>query len=188
MSDAEALGLLALFLFHDARRDARASADGSLILLEDQDRSLWNRDRIVEARGVLHAAAAYGRPGPYQLQAAIAAAHAGAPSAADTDWRAISALYDTLLGLTPTPVIALNRAVAHGMAHGPAVGLELIAGIEGLERYHLLHAARADLLRRLGRHHEAADAYRLALEHVSRATDRHYLERRLAGCGTSGQP
>jgi RNA polymerase sigma-70 factor (ECF subfamily) len=186
MPDAEVLGLLALCLFHDARREARATFDGRPLLLEDQDRSRWNQERIAEGHDALRAAAAYGRPGPYQLQAAIASLHASAPSAADTDWRAISALYDSLIALAPTPVIALNRAVAHGLARGPAVGLDLIERIEGLERYHLLHAARADLLRRLGRNEEAAAAYGVALEHVSRVADRQYLERRLAECATSG--
>jgi RNA polymerase sigma-70 factor (ECF subfamily) len=185
--DAEVLGLLALFLLHDARREARVGPDGSQVLLEDQDRSLWNRDRIVEGQGVLQAAAAHRRPGPYQLQAAIAALHASAPSAGETDWRAISALYDSLFELAPTPIIALNRAVAHGLAHGPEAGLDLIDRIDGLERYHLLHAARADLLRRLGHMDAAAVAYRRALEYVSRATDRQYLERRLHECARPGK-
>jgi len=182
MPEAEALGLLALMLLHDARREARTASDGSPVLLEDQDRSLWNQDRIGEGRAELRAAAAQGRPGPYQLQAAIALVHSNAPSVADTDWISITELYNLLMVLTPTPVIALNRAVAHGMVHGAEVGLELVERIEGLESYHLLHATRADLLRRLGRYEEAAAAYRHALGYVSKPTDRDYLQRRLDEC------
>jgi len=182
LPDAEALGLLALMLLHDARREARTAEDGSLVLLEDQDRSRWSVARIAEGRAVLATAAAQGRPGPYQLQAAIAALHTEARTAADTDWRSIAQLYDSLLALAPTPVIALNAAVAHGMADGAAAGLELVERIAGLDGYHLFHATRADLLRRLGRRGEAAAAYRRALEGVSLDAERGYLCRRLAEC------
>ena len=182
LPQAEALGLLALMLLHDARRDARTAEDGSLVLLEDQDRSRWSASRIAEGRSVLARAAALGRPGPYQLQAAVAALHTEARTAADTDWRSIAQLYDSLLALAPTPVIALNAAVARGMADGAAAGLELVERIAGLDDYHLFHATRADLLRRLGRRAEAAAAYRRALEGVSLDAERGYLVRRLAEC------
>lgn len=183
--DPEALALAALMLFHDARRAARTTADGSLVLLDDQDRSLWDRDAIDEGRALLESAASQSRPGPYQLQAAIAFLHARAATPADTEWLQIAALYDRLLVLSPTPVLALNRAVAHGMAHGPDVGLALADEIEGLDRYYLFHATRADMLRRLDRRVEAADAYRTALAHVTNESERRYLERRLAQCGVA---
>jgi RNA polymerase sigma-70 factor (ECF subfamily) len=173
--EAEALGLLALLLLHDARRDARVAADGSLVLLEDQDRTLWNRARIEEGTRVLDRALAHRRPGPYQLQAAIAALHLED----ETDWHEIAALYAELARLEPTPVVELNRAVAVAMADGPERGLELIDRIE-LPGYHLLHAARADLLRRLERREEAAAAYREALALGMNATERAFLEQRLA--------
>jgi RNA polymerase sigma-70 factor (ECF subfamily) len=173
--EAEALGLLALLLLHDARRDARVAADGSLVLLEDQDRTRWNRRRIEEGTRVLDRALAHRRPGPYQLQAAIAALHLED----ETDWRQIAALYAELARLEPTPVVELNRAVAVAMADGPERGLELIDRIE-LPGYHLLHAARADLLRRLERREEAAAAYREALALGMNATERAFLEQRLA--------
>jgi len=182
LPEAEVLGLLALMLLHDARRDARAAEDGSLVLLEDQDRARWSAERIAEGRGVLATAAAQDRPGPYQIQAAIVALHTQARTAADTDWRAIAQLYDSLLALAPTPVFALNAAVAHGMADGAAAGLERVERIVGLDDYHLFHATRADLLRRLGRREEAAAAYRRALEGVSLDAERGYLRRRLAEC------
>jgi RNA polymerase sigma-70 factor (ECF subfamily) len=145
--EPEAFGLLALMLFHDSRRRARTGPDGSLVLLEDQDRALWDRDRIAEGWRMLERAARHRRPGPYQLQAAIAGAHAQeAP-----DWSLVASLYGRLAQVTPSPVVELNRAVAVAMDEGPERGLELLADIEGLERYHLLHAARADLLRRLER-------------------------------------
>ncbi|HEX5800073.1 MAG TPA: sigma-70 family RNA polymerase sigma factor [Gaiellaceae bacterium] len=173
--EAEALGLLALLLLHDARRDARVAANGSLVLLEDQDRTRWNRGRIEEGTRVLDRALAHRRPGPYQLQAAIAALHLEA----ETDWHEIAALYAELARLEPTPVVELNRAVAVAMADGPERGLELIDRIE-LPGYHLLHAARADLLRRLERREEAAAAYREALALGMNATERAFLEQRLA--------
>jgi RNA polymerase sigma-70 factor (ECF subfamily) len=178
--DPEALGLLALLLYHDARRAARGTdAAGALLLLAEQDRGRFDRARIREANALLDRAVARGCAGPYQLQAAIAGLHANAPTAAATDWSAIASLYDRLLGLTPTPVVALNRAVAHAMAAGPEVGLAQLDGITGLDGYHLYHATRAELLRRLGRP-EAAAAYRRALACGPNAAERALLERRLA--------
>lgn len=173
--EAEALGLLALMLLHDARRDARTAADGSLVLLADQDRSRWSGARIDEGRRVLDRAVALRRPGPYQLQAAIAALHLED----ETDWGQIALLYAELARRDPSPVVELNRAVAVALAEGPERGLELIDRID-LPAYHLLHAARADLLRRLGRRDEAAAAYRAALALEMNAADRAFLERRLA--------
>jgi RNA polymerase sigma-70 factor (ECF subfamily) len=173
--EPEALGLLALLLLHDSRRDARHDPNGELILLEDQDRSLWDAARIDEGLRVLARAYALRRPGPYQLQAAIAAAHAQGES-----WAVIAAAYDALVQLEPSPVIELNRAVAHAFADGPERGLELIDRIEGLEAYHLKPAARADLLRRLDRRAEAAASYREALALEMNDADRRFLERRLA--------
>jgi RNA polymerase sigma-70 factor (ECF subfamily) len=177
--EAEALGLLALLLLQDSRRDARTAPDGSLVLLEDQDRSLWNRARIDEGVRVLDRALSLRSPGSYQLQAAIAALHAGAPSPDDTDWPQIAALYGELVRTEPSPVVELNRAVAVAMADGPEHGLALVDGLDGLERYHLLHAARADLLRRLGRAGEAAAAYERALELATNPAERGFLRRRL---------
>jgi RNA polymerase sigma-70 factor (ECF subfamily) len=177
--EPEALGLLALMLLHDSRREARLAADGSLVLLEDQDRTLWDQARIAEGLRVLDRALALRRPGPYQLQAAIAALHARAAQPDDTDWAEIALLYGRLAALRPSPVVELNRAVAVAMAHGPEHGLELLDGLE-IPGYHLLHAARADLLRRLDRREEAAAAYRAALACEMNAADRAFLERRLA--------
>ncbi len=177
--EAEVLGLLALMLFHDSRREARMSPEGELVLLEDQDRSLWNRERIAEGRRVLGRAARLRRVGPYQLEAAIASVHAEGR----TDWEAIARLYEQLGRLTPSPIVDLNRAVAVAMANGADQGLDLISQIEGLDDYHLLHAARADLLRRLGRRDEAAGAYRRALALAPNPVERDYLERRLAEVG-----
>ena len=177
--EAEVLGLLALMLFHDSRREARTSPEGELVLLEDQDRSLWNRERIAEGRRLLGRAARLRRVGPYQLEAAIASVHAEGT----TDWEAIARLYEELGRLTPSPIVDLNRAVAVAMANGADQGLDLISQIEGLDDYHLLHAARADLLRRLGRRDEAAGAYRRALALTPNPVERDYLERRLAEVG-----
>jgi RNA polymerase sigma-70 factor (ECF subfamily) len=174
--EAEVFGLLALMLFHDSRRKARTSPEGELILLEDQDRSLWNVERIDEGRRVLERAARLRRVGPYQLQAAIASVHAEET----TDWSAIAELYARLTVLTPSPIVELNRAVAVAMARGADEGLDLIAQIQGLDDYHLLHAARADLLRRLGRRDEAAGAYRRALSLAPNPVERAFLERRLS--------
>jgi RNA polymerase sigma-70 factor (ECF subfamily) len=177
--EPEVLGLLALMLFHDSRREARTTPEGSLVLLEDQDRSLWDADRIDEGRRVLQRGARLGRLGPYQLQAAIAAVH----SEESTDWAAIAGLYDRLAKVAPSPIVDLNRAVAVAMASGADEGLDLIARIEGLDDYHLLHAARADLLRRLGRDAEAAGAYRQALALAPNLVERDFLERRLSEVG-----
>lgn len=174
--EAEALGLVALMLFHDSRREARTTPEGELILLEDQDRSAWNRERIDEGRRVLERAARLRRVGPYQLQAAIAATHAEA----QTDWSAVAALYEHLARMTPSPIVELNRAAAVAMAGSVDEGLDLIAQIEGLDDYHLLHAARADLLRRLDRRDEAAAAYERALALATNPVERAFLERRLS--------
>ncbi|HUG91535.1 MAG TPA: RNA polymerase sigma factor [Planctomycetaceae bacterium] len=179
--EAEAAGLLALMLFHEARRVARLAPDGSFLLLEDQDRSLWDAAMIAEATGTLDRAASSRRPGPYQVQAAIAGIHANTPAAAGTDWPRIARLYDRLREFLPTPVVDLNRGVAHAMAFGPAAGLLLIDAIEALDDYHLFHSARADLLRRLGRHAEAAAAYRKALELATNETEQRFLRGRLQG-------
>jgi RNA polymerase sigma-70 factor, ECF subfamily len=177
--EAEALGLLALMLLQDSRRDARTGPAGELVLLEDQDRSLWDRGRIEEGTNVLERALALRRPGPYQLQAAIAALHSQAEIPDDTDWTQIAALYSELERRTGSPVVALNRAVAVAMAEGPEEGLRLTETIGGLEAYHLFHATRADLLRRLERHAEAAAAYRRALDLATNPVERAFLERRL---------
>ncbi|GAB2988239.1 sigma-70 family RNA polymerase sigma factor [Amycolatopsis acidiphila] len=182
--EPEALGLVALLLLHDSRAAARYSDTGEVVLLADQDRARWNGAEIVEAVRVLGRALRHGTPGPYQVQAAIAALHAQAPSAEQTDWPRIAALYTELLALAPSPVVALNRAVAVAMATTPTDGLALIDRIDGLERYHLLHAARADLLRRLGRSGAAAAAYRRAHELATNPADRRYLAGRLLALDT----
>ncbi|HSS81885.1 MAG TPA: RNA polymerase sigma factor [Gaiellaceae bacterium] len=174
--EPEVLGLLALMLLHDARRAARIDAAGVLVLLVDQDRSLWDDAQIAEGRAVLDRALPLRQPGPYQLQAAIASLHLEP----ETDWAQIAALYGRLAQLAPSPVVELNRAVAVAMAHGPECGLELIDGIDGLDGYRHLHSARGDLLRRLGRGDEAADAYGRALELAPQPAERAFLERRLA--------
>ncbi len=174
--EPEALGLLALMLLHDARREARTAPDGSLVLLQDQDRARWSPGRIDEGTRVLERALSHRRPGSYQLQAAIAALHV---EEGETDWPQIAALYDQLARLEPTPIVELNRAVAVAMAHGPEFGLELVERID-LPEYHLLHATRADFLRRLDRPREAADAYRSALALEMNAADRAFLTQRLA--------
>jgi RNA polymerase sigma-70 factor (ECF subfamily) len=176
---AEAKGLLALMLLTDSRRATRLSPDGELVPLEEQDRSLWNRAQIEEGVRIIDDVLALHTPGPYQIQAAIAALHAQAKTASETDWRQIAALYESLLRFLPTPVVELNAAVAMGMATSPERALERIAHID-LPRYHLLPAAKADLLRRAGRMQEAAAAYRDALELATNPAERRYLERRLA--------
>jgi RNA polymerase sigma-70 factor, ECF subfamily len=181
--EPEVLGLLALMLLQDSRRAARQDDTGELVALEDQDRSRWDRTAIGEGTGLLDAALRRGTPGPYQIQAAIAACHATAPTAAATDWPQIAGLYTQLARLTPTAVVRLNRAVAVAMADGPAAGLALVRELEEsgqLAGYHLLPATRADLLRRMGRHREAAAGYRRALELASTDPERRYLTRRLA--------
>ena len=182
-AEAEVDGLLALMLLHHARRSGRVNADGALVTLSDQDRSLWSVDEIAEGVRVLEGALRLHQPGPYQIQAAIAACHAQAPSTQETDWPQIAALYRELTRYTPNPVVELNRAVAVGMADGPAAGLALVdalAATGALAGYHLLPATRADLLRRLGRSGEAAAAYRTALDQVTNEAERSYLSRRLA--------
>jgi RNA polymerase sigma-70 factor, ECF subfamily len=176
-AEAEAHGLEALMLLQDSRRDARI-VEGRLVLLEDQDRSLWDAGEIEAGKTALDRAIALRRPGPYQLQAAIAALH----TEPETDWREIATLYTELLRHSPSPVVELNRAVAVAMAEGPEHGLELMKELP-LDRYHLYHAARAELLRRLDRRDEAATAYRKALELAEREPERQYLERRLAEVG-----
>jgi RNA polymerase sigma-70 factor (ECF subfamily) len=177
--EAETLGLVALMLLHDSRRETR-TADGSLVLLEDQDRSRWNAARIEEGHRVLDRALRMRNPGPYQVQAAIAAVHAEAARPEDTDWQQIAALYSELERLTPSPVVELNRAVAVAMANGPGEGLALIDEIDGLDSYHLFHSARADLLRRLDRSTEARAAYTEALTLARNPSERAFLEQRLA--------
>jgi RNA polymerase sigma-70 factor (ECF subfamily) len=178
---AEATALLALMLLHDSRREARLDRDGDLVVLEEQNRGLWNRRQIDEALSLIDAAM-NGRPGPFALEASISAEHCKASRAEDTDWRKIVGYYDLLHELLPSPIIALNRAVAVGMADGPKSALPLIdelADSGELESYHLLHAARADMLRRLGSNREAAESYELALGLVSNDSERRFLERRL---------
>jgi RNA polymerase sigma-70 factor (ECF subfamily) len=187
--EPEALGLLALMLLHDARRTSRVDDAGDLVPLEAQDRSRWDRDAIQQGVGVLDAALRRSRPGPYQVQAAIAACHATAGTAADTDWPEIAALYGELARMNPSPVVELNRAVAVAMADGPAAGLELVDALDASGRlagYHLLPATRADLLRRLDRRAESAAAYRVALELATSDAERRYLTRRLAETTGSG--
>jgi RNA polymerase sigma-70 factor (ECF subfamily) len=183
LPEPEAIGLLALMLLQESRRAARTSASGELVLLDDQDRSLWNRDQIAEGLARAEAALASGRVGPYAVQAAIAAVHARAPSGAATDWDRIVGYYDALLGAGASPVVELNRAVAVAMRDGPAAGLALVDAI--LERgelvdYHLAHAAQADLCRRLGRNDAARAAYARAMALARQAPERRFLERRLA--------
>ena len=179
--EPEVTGLLALMLLQDSRRDARVDADGEMVLLSDQDRSLWHREQMAEGRGlVAELAAEPVAPGPYLIQAAIAGEHAAAPSADETDWTRIALLYDFLRAVQPSPVIELNRAVAVAMAEGPERGLELIDAIEGLDAYLHLHTARADLLGRLGRGREAAEAYSSAYELAGNPVERAFIERRRA--------
>ncbi len=183
LPEPEAIGLLALMLLHESRRMARASASGELILLNDQDRSRWNRDQIAEGSALVERALATHRFGPYALQAAIAAVHANAPTAEATDWNEIAGLYDVLLRTDPSPVVELNRAVAVAMRDGPQAGLALIDAILArgdLADYRLAHAARADMCRRLGRTQQARDAYTRALALTRGEPERRFLERRLA--------
>ncbi|MET0227302.1 MAG: RNA polymerase sigma factor [Actinomycetes bacterium] len=181
--EGEALGLLALLLLHDARREGRVGPGGELVLLEDQDRSRWDRAKIHEGITLLDQAIRRGPAGPYRLQACIAALHAVAPTAEATDWRRITLLYDQLMAAADSPVVALNRAVAVAMVEGPAAGLDLmdtLAASGTLDSYHLLHAARGDLLRRLGRAPEAAAAYRRALELATNPVEQTFLSHRLS--------
>jgi RNA polymerase sigma-70 factor (ECF subfamily) len=183
LPEPEAMGLLALMLLHEARRAARASASGDLIVLDEQDRAQWNGALIAEGIALVEKALGSKRFGPYSVQAAIAAVHAEAPSAAATDWAQIVALYDVLARMDPSPVVALNRAVAVAMRDGPAAGLALVDAIlarDELTDYHLAHAARADLCRRLGKIEDARDSYARALSLARQAPERRFLERRLA--------
>jgi RNA polymerase sigma-70 factor (ECF subfamily) len=175
--EPEAKGILALMLLLDARRTARTATDGGLILLTDQDRGLWDRDLIAEGQLLVRQCLKRNQPGPYQLQAAINAVHSDAAKPADTDWRQILALYGQLLALEPTPVVALNRAVALAEVEGPAAGLAAVEVLE-LGNYYLFHAVRADLLRRLGRDREALAAYRAAQERTDNDAERDFLEAR----------
>jgi RNA polymerase sigma-70 factor (ECF subfamily) len=185
---AEAVGLLALMLLHDARRHSRVNQEGDLVLLEEQDRSLWNHEQIAEALPLVEQSLR-SSPGPFALQAAIAAEHCKAACPEDTDWRRIVGFYDALKRLAPSPVILLNRAVAIAMAEGPRQGLAIIDALEasgGLENYHLFHAARADLLRRIDSRQEAAQSYSRALELVANDRERRYLRQRLEEVQSSG--
>jgi len=177
--EPEVLGLLALLLLTESRRAARTAADGSLVLLPDQDRSAWDRALIAEGQELVRACLRRNQPGPYQIQAAINAVHSDAPTAADTDWRQILRLYDQLLAVSPTPVVAMNRAVAVAEVEGPAAALAAVDVLD-LDGFHLFHAIRADLLRRLGHDDEAAAAYDAALDLVGNATERRFLEERRA--------
>jgi RNA polymerase sigma-70 factor (ECF subfamily) len=183
LAEPEAIGLLALMVLQESRRAARSTATGELILLDDQDRSLWNRELIAEGTALVEKALASRRIGPYTIQAAMGAVHADAPDAAATDWPQIVGLYDVLLRVDPSPVIELNRAVAVAMRDGAAAGLELIDAILArgdLEDYHLAHAARADMCRRLGKTVEARISYDRALALARQEPERRYLERRIA--------
>src|SRR5271156_1850827 len=183
LPEPEVMGLLALMLLQESRRAARISAEGELILLEQQDRSLWNRDQIAEGISLTESALRSRRFGAYTLQAAIAAVHAESPSVASTDWRQITLLYDQLLRVQPSPVVELNRAVAVAMCEGLEQGLALIDDLlarEHLSQYHLAHSARADMCRRLGRIPEARASYEEALTLAPQASDRRFLARRLA--------
>lgn len=183
LAEPEVLGLLALMLLHESRRDARTSPDGEVILLDEQDRSLWNRDQIAEGVLLVERALSSRRFGPYTLQAAIAAVHAQAPNADSTDWNQIVALYDVLLRIEPSPVIELNRAVAIAMRDGPQSGIEIIDVLLSrgdLSDYHLIYAAHADLCRRLGKAAEARASYERALSLTRQDPERRFYERRLS--------
>ncbi|MEE9128019.1 MAG: DUF6596 domain-containing protein, partial [Planctomycetota bacterium] len=183
--EPEALGLLSLMQLHDSRRNARTSAAGDTILLEDQDRSRWDHETAHQARQILEHALRMQRPGSYQLQAAIAAVHSEARTPEDTDWPQIVGIYDSLLRIHPSPVVALNRAVAVAMVTGPQEGLELVDDIGrggSLQRYLFFHSTRADLLRQLRRFQDARSAYRRALELCGNASEQRFLERRLTEC------
>jgi len=179
--EPEVMGLLALMLLIEARRPARTTADGELLLLADQDRSRWNRDLIIEGQAIVRQCLHRNQPGPYQIQAAINAVHSDAPAAAATDWSQILQLYDQLFACAPSPIVALNRAVAVAETAGPAAALAIVDGLDGqsLGDTHLFHAIRADLLRRLGRLTEAARAYEDAIARAHNSAERHFLERAL---------
>jgi RNA polymerase sigma-70 factor (ECF subfamily) len=182
LPEVEATGLLALMLLQDSRRAARTTPTGDLILLEDQDRALWNRSQIAEGVSLVQRALSAGQVGPYTIQAAIASVHAQAPSSTATDWAQIVQLYDMLMQSNPSPVVELNRAVAVAMRNNPLAGLDLVDAILArgdLGDYHLAHAVRADLCRRLGRTAEARTSYRQALDLTQQEPERRFLERRL---------
>jgi RNA polymerase sigma-70 factor, ECF subfamily len=182
LPEPEVVGLLGLMLLQESRRVARTSPEGDLVLLEDQDRSLWNQEQIAEGQALVDRALQSRQFGPYTLQAAIAAVHAEAPTAAATNWARIAGLYEVLARADPSPVIELNHAVAVAMRDGPSAGLALIDAIlvrGELEGYHLAHAARADLCRRLGRTSEARTSYQRALELTRQEPERRFLQRRL---------
>ncbi len=182
LPEPEAMGLLAMMLLHESRRQARTSTTGEIVLLEQQDRSLWNREQIQEGVTLVERALSSRRFGPYTIQAAIAAAHAEAPGTAETDWARIVALYDLLMRAEPSPVIELNRAVAVAMRDGPAAGLKIVDAILArgeLTDYHLAHSARADLCRRLGKKEEARTSYKRALALSKQEPERRFLEKRL---------
>jgi RNA polymerase sigma-70 factor (ECF subfamily) len=183
LPDGEAIGLLALMLLHDSRRAARSTPSGELVLLNDQDRALWDREQIKEGSALVHRALSSGTAGPYAIQAAIAAVHARAPRPVATDWGEIVGLYDLLMRVAGSPVVELNRAVALAMRDGPAAGLEIVDAILGrgdLKEYRLVHAARADLCRQLGRTADARASYERALALTTQGPERRFLERRLA--------
>jgi RNA polymerase sigma-70 factor, ECF subfamily len=180
--EPEAVGLLALMLLVESRRAARTTPEGDLVLLRDQDRALWDRALVAEGQTLVRQCLRRGQPGPYQIQAAINAVHSDAPTAEATDWRQIVALYDQLLAVEPSPVVALHRAVAVAEVDGPAAGLQLVDALD-LGGYHLLHSVRADLLRRLGRDAEAAQVYDAAIAHAGNAAERAFLQRRRAELG-----
>jgi RNA polymerase sigma-70 factor, ECF subfamily len=178
--EPEVMGLLALMLLVEARRATRTTPDGDMVLLADQDRARWDRELIAEGQELVRRCLRRNEPGPYQIQAAINAVHSDAPTAAATDWRQILALYDQLLALAPSPVVALNRAVAVAEVDGPEAALAEVERLD-LGGYHLFHAIRADLLRRLGRADEAASAYDAALDLTDNEVERRFLQRRREG-------
>jgi RNA polymerase sigma-70 factor (ECF subfamily) len=184
--EPEVMGLLALMLLLSSRRATRTTSDGDLVLLADQDRSRWDRGLIAEGQAIVRRCLRRNQPGPYQIQAAINAVHSDAPTAAATDWRQILALYDQLLAFAPSPVVALNRAVAVAEVEGPGAALALVDDLD-LQGYHLFHAIRADLLRRLGHHGEAALAYEAAIARTGNAAERAFLERRRRAEGATNR-
>jgi RNA polymerase sigma-70 factor (ECF subfamily) len=175
--EPEVMGLLALMLLVESRRATRTTADGDLVRLADQDRDLWDHALIAEGQAMVRRCLARNQPGPYQIQAAINAVHSDAEVASDTDWRQIVWLYDQLLSIAPTPIVALNRAVAVAEIDGPAAALALVDRLDGLDGYYLFHAIRADLLKRLGRNDEAVRAYDAAIARTDNAPERAFLER-----------
>jgi RNA polymerase sigma-70 factor (ECF subfamily) len=181
--EPEVIGLLALMLLVESRRAARTSPDGEIVLLADQDRTRWDRELIAEGQALVRQCLRRNQPGPYQLQAAINAVHSDAPAAAATDWAQIVRLYDQLLAFEPSPIVALNRAVAVAEVDGPAAALRLVDGLD-LDGYYLFHAIRADLLRRLGRSAEAAPAYDAAIARTENEAERAFLRRRRDGLPT----